>query len=236
MRGWQTRPLEIALRVAAALSAAYAVLWVVGINGFGVLFLGSVPDWLERLMFETGTANWSASPTAAAYLAADGDAERLFEFFQDLNGFEDGSLTTPLHWAEILPGTHVQLNDPSLLQRICFLAVQVAILLAVAWIWWTLASLVASGRTATPFTRRNARRLTAIGLVVLLGGTAAALAQWATLTWMIRTSNATVPIGSPGFGIGYVPWWTAWVGASLLVLAAVWRRGVRMEHDVQGLV
>ncbi len=232
---WQVRSLEVALRVAAAVSALFAALWVLGFNGFMVLTYGSVPDRLLPVMESTGI-EWATSPIAPAYFVEPTDVERFFEFFQSLNGFTDGGFLAPSGWGEIAGGTQVQLWDPTLVQQVLYVGVHVGIYLAMAWIWWTLASLVAAGRSGTPFTVANAGRLRAIGWVVLLGGTLAAAAKWATLTWMLNTSSVADRMAGPGFGLGYVPWWTVGVGASVLVLATVWRRGVTMQDDLEGLV
>jgi len=226
----------VGLRIAALLSTLLAGLWLLGVNGLGVLSLGSVPRWLEDLMFRAGVADWSASPTAPAVLSEQPDNERLFRFYEDLNGITGNGGQAPEGYAEVALGTQVQLFDPSTVQRVCFLAVQVGVLLGMAWVWWTLGSLVAAGRSATPFTAENARRLAAIGLVVLIGGTVANLAEWLTLHWMVNTSSVADRVRYPSFGILDLPWWSVAFGASVLVLASVWRRGVSMQYDVEALV
>lgn len=235
MSMWQVKSLEVALRVAAAVSALFAALWVLGVNGFMILGYGAVPERLRPLAESVGL-EWTGRPTAPAYFVEPSDVERFFEFFQDLNGMPDGGFLQPKGWGEISAGTQVQLWDPTVVQQVLHVGVHVGIYLATAWIWWTLASLVAAGRSGTPFTVKNAGRLRAIGWVVLLGGTLAALAEWATLSWMLDTSSVADRMDGPGFGLAYVPWWTVGVGASVLVLAAIWRRGVIMQDDLDGLV
>ncbi|HEX7716680.1 MAG TPA: hypothetical protein VF416_05290, partial [Marmoricola sp.] len=82
----------------------------------------------------------------------------------------------------------------------------------------------------------NARRLRLIGLVLLVGAPVASFAEWATLRWMVESSSLADRIEVYGYRLSSLPFWTMLIGAAVLVLAGVWRRGVQMAEDVRGLV
>jgi hypothetical protein len=53
---------------------------------------------------------------------------------------------------------------------------------------------------------------------------------------MVESSSVGDRVRTYGYGVSSLPWWSMLVGAAVLVLADVWRRGVRMADDVAGLV
>jgi hypothetical protein len=52
---------------------------------------------------------------------------------------------------------------------------------------------------------------------------------------MVESSSAGDRVTAYGYGLSALPLWTMLVGAAVLVLADVWKRGVRMADDVDGL-
>jgi len=125
--------------------------------------------------------------------------------------------------------------DPGMLSRTAWLVAIALIPVGLAWLWWTLSRMVGSARRGDPFTHRNARRLAVAGALVALGPTFALLSQQAVLRWMLAGSTAAGK-ADIWFRWESVPLWPLGVGLALLVLAAVWRHGVTMREDLEGLV
>ena len=101
--------------------------------------------------------------------------------------------------------------------------------LAVLWLLWRLVGSVAADDV---FTRANARRVAWIGVLVAAGGSALQLGTY----WLdagIVARSAADGILQPAFGFSFLP---LWVGLAVVALAEVFRQGVRLRDDVEGLV
>jgi len=87
-------------------------------------------------------------------------------------------------------------------------------------------------RRGEVFTRQNARRLSAVALIVGIGGTAA---QLLTAFGTVRVLDAELVRGSvtPVFELSFLPLFAA-LGVG--VLAEVFRQGTALREDVEGLV
>jgi hypothetical protein len=87
-------------------------------------------------------------------------------------------------------------------------------------------------RRGEVFARQNARRLSAIALIVGVGGMAA---QLLTAFGTVRVLDAEFVRGSvtPVFGLSFLPLFAA-LGVG--VLAEVFRQGAALREDVEGLV
>lgn len=230
------RVVEGVLWVVAAVSGFWAALWVLGVNGLGWIGLGSLPRWLEPVTLYGANAQWTAKPAVPVLLLGDGQ-RAVFDYFVGLNGFPDASGSVPDHWGEILPGASVvQLWDADPAQRASYLLLQVAVFAAVAFVAITLARLVAESRHESPFAEVNVVRLRRIGVLLLGGAPLASVAHWACVRWMVETSSAADRVSVYDYRLSSLPIWTMSVGGAVLVLAGVWRRGVRMAEDVEGLV
>lgn len=125
--------------------------------------------------------------------------------------------------------------DPGLPRRVVWLIAIAVVPVGLAWLWWTLSRIVLSARTGDPFSQRNARRLAIAGVVIVLGPPLALLFQQLVLRWMLANSTAAGK-ADIWFRWESLPLWTLGVGLAMLVLAAVWRRGVAMREDLEGLV
>jgi hypothetical protein len=53
---------------------------------------------------------------------------------------------------------------------------------------------------------------------------------------MVESSSMGDEVSTYGYHASSLPWWSMLVGAAVLVLADVWKRGVQMAEDVRGLV
>jgi len=228
--------LELALRLAAALSLTLAILWVVSYNGFQAVDLGDVPGPAQEVVMSSSTLfDWSQPPRGGTRFTNREDHEQLYAASVELGMIESG--VAPDGYADPTLSTGIQFEDPELVQSWSWAALNATVLLVIAWMWWMLGTLVASGRGESPFTRRNAKRLTWIGWLLLAGGLLESVARWALLAWMTESSSLADRVSAPSYSFtASVPWGTLAVGASVLVLAHVWRRGLAMADDLKGLV
>lgn len=231
-----TRIVEGSLYLVAALSAFWAALWLAGVNGFGWLALGNLPRWLDPVTLYGTNAQWAANPSVLVQLDSR-TSEGVLRAYDALNTAPDALGRVPTHWGEISSGpSSVQLWDLSATQQVSYLLLQLAVFAAIGFVAVTLARLVADSRTETPFTPLNVSRLRRIGLLLLAGAPVASVAHWACVRWMVESSSVGDQIKTFDYGLSSLPWWTVVVGAAVLVLADVWRRGVQMAADVSGLV
>lgn len=114
-----------------------------------------------------------------------------------------------------------------------------------AWIYWQAAGpLLAAGslfvvlkvvrsvRTGTPFTRENVRRLRIVALLVGLGGTFVAATDEIVRRWLLDNS-AVADIVIRDWHLSFVP---LLAGVLIAVVAEVWRAGVAIADDLDGVV
>jgi hypothetical protein len=232
------RLVEIGLWVVAAVCAFWSALWIAGINGFGWIGYGDLPRWLDPITFYGRNGSWTAKPGVLVRLEG-GDPDRVMNLYLGLNDGYPNQGQVPAHWGELLPGPSVvQLWDVTKLQQLSYLLLQLAGYAVVVFIAITLARLVADSRGESPFSLRNVSRLRRIGVLVLVGAPLASFGHWAVERWMLESSSMgdRVSLYRDEYHWSALPWWTMLVGAAVLVLADVWRRGVRMAEDVEGLV
>lgn len=211
----------------SALSAAYAFMSQLSFLQ-GVLPNDRLPVWLqERWSSLTGAASapvrvhpshWTGSATA-------------------LSGFS-GNGYAPKNWAEYAGGSRVGVLtfwDPGAV-RLCLWAVAAAApWIVLTLIWLLLARIVQAARAGDPFTIRAASQLRIIGLLLLVGPYLLAVAIYGLRVWMLSASTVSgkVDVVSPWAAMLL---WPLGVGVGLLALTAVWRVGVGIGNDVDGLV
>ena len=104
-----------------------------------------------------------------------------------------------------------------------------ALALTVLVLLWRIVGTVASGEV---FVRENARRMLAIGLIVAVGGSVAQVLRYLGWVDMIAHSAAAGVVKAE-WSFSFLP---LLAGAVILLLAEVFRQGVRMRADVEGLV
>jgi hypothetical protein len=230
------RIVEAGLWLVAAACAFWSMLWVFGANGFDRVRYDTIPRWLDPVSLYGANAQWIARPSPSVRLLG-ADHQRVSDLYAQLSDpAGPAPKTFPANFASIVPDDHAWLQSITTTQRLCYLALHLAVYVVVALIAVALARLVAASRTETPFTIGNARTLQAIGLVLVVGSPLASLAEWATLHWMVTSSSVADRVSFRDYGLSSLPLWTMLVGAAVLVLADVWKRGVQMAEDVRGLV
>jgi DUF2975 family protein len=225
----------VALAVYAALGAASVVL---GSNGTRTIYDRHVP----RVVGTTVQKLWPQAgqgPAAPVLVEPAHRDDPLFEF--NASYPDEGS--APPHWAELNGGFGEHAGgaglltfwDPSRATELGFLLLGVLPWLALAWLWWSLAKVAGSARTGDPFVSGTARFLALAGGLLFLGPALLLLARLGVLAWMLEESTASGK-AHVWFQWAMVPVWPTGIGLALLVLAVVWRRGVRMRDDLEGLV
>lgn len=127
---------------------------------------------------------------------------------------------------------HVTLWSLSRTQQLFWLLQSIAAPLLVALGAWWMFQIVRSAKHGQAFTRENARRLNWLAGLVMAGGT---MLQWSgqlLRLWLLDQSVAA-PIVATEATLSFI-----WIGAGLIlaILGEVWRRGVQLEADVEGLV
>lgn len=125
--------------------------------------------------------------------------------------------------------------DPMGAARVVDVVALVAVAALTAWLWWTLSRVVGSARSGDPFVAANARRLTLIGALVLVGPYLVVAVEQAIVQWKLATSTASGK-ADVVFRWEDLSLWPLGFGLAVLALAAVWRRGVAMREDLEGLV
>lgn len=121
---------------------------------------------------------------------------------------------------------------PSRTEKAAYIGVKVFRLLIVIGaelVLWRLLGTVTKG---DPFTRTNERRLWLLAGMVGIGGVAATTADAWLSTFLIQRSAAA---GLFELRFSVQLWPLVW-GGLLAVLATVWRAGIRMSEDTDGLI
>ena len=219
--------VQVALLGLGLLTSAAFAAWLLGFNGLGLVGGDDLPRSLQiadsnTIPYEpvlvrgeiglgtTIAANQANGDfTQHAVVTGDGSSE----FFGNQANLSFWSLT----WA----------------QRASWAGVRAVPLLGMAVIWWLLFRLVQDVRRGVGFSRRSARRMTTIGLLVLLGMPLTQLLRWLVARWLVESSTAAALAEPAPLRVDL---WPLAVGLVLLVLAAAWRETARMRADLEGLV
>ncbi|MEE1622395.1 DUF2975 domain-containing protein [Zafaria sp. J156] len=228
------RLLEMGLRACSAVSLVLAGLWVAGPFGLKLTMLNWL-DHLDVLDREGPLAGIRSGPRLQPHFAD----RSLFEGLND-HLFEETetALIVPedQNLMDILHGLSVQVWPYKGWDSLIFVALSVIPLLVAAVLAWQLANLVRDSRRQDVFTAANARRLTTAGLVIAAGSAALSVATWGFHAWLINTSTEAGRVIPAPFSMADVPWTAIGFGLVLIVLGGVWRRAVKMQYDVAGLV
>jgi hypothetical protein len=102
---------------------------------------------------------------------------------------------------------------------------------------WLIQRIAASIKQGDPFSHANARRLARIGVLLLAGYPLAVLAEGLFRNWFFSNENspvlpeAEITIGFPLFSLSAILG-----GVCFLVLAEVFRYGLRLREDVEATV
>lgn len=98
-----------------------------------------------------------------------------------------------------------------------------------------VAMIIRAARAGQPFAPANARRVLALSWLSLAGATALPGARWLVETWLLSKSPwpEAIPAAS---GLDMVNWGLLAASGVLFALVAVWRRGIQLEQETEGLV
>jgi hypothetical protein len=220
---------EGALRAAAAVALVASLALPLGTNGLGLLQGRSL---LHATQEAEMVMNERTELTGAAGLASVAAANARLGSLEQRSDQEASGSTT--NWAEVSGPTEVSVSfwNPTLAQRWAYVLVRALPAAAAAAGLWLLAALVRSCRVGDPFTGRNVRRLGWITVLTAAGGVIGDWGASFVRRWLLDSSDAArlVPMDfSLSFGF---------VGLVLVlgVVTGVWRRGVAMREDLDGLV
>lgn len=222
--------VEWVLRAAALLAAAAALWMLVGANGLGLVGAHGrpgAPSDASLVMNERVTVLGDAG--LATVRAAN---EHLGSLEQRSDAAASGQRGPDL--AEVTGPTEVtvQFWSPTGAQRWAWLLVRAVPAALAAVGLWLLADLTRSARRGSPFTRRNVHRLMVLTGLVAAGGL---IGDWGAAfvrLWLIDSSDLG-PLVPHDAELDFT-----FLGVVLLlgVVTEVWRRGVAMREDLDGLV
>lgn len=122
--------------------------------------------------------------------------------------------------------------DPTPAQRLLY-----AIPMALGWVVTLLVLMLLLGiartlRSGDPFVAGNARRVTAIAVLALIGGIATQVVDQFVKAELLQAPGVPEQI-TPVFELSFLP---VIVGLPLAFFAEVFRRGTKLREDVEGLV
>lgn len=126
-----------------------------------------------------------------------------------------------MEWNDPHPGQYFVYH----LSRLLLTALLIA---GLALLW----RIVRAARSGDVFGPANARRLTALSLLVLIGGTLREVVEFMIADWLLGSSPVRGAVAAP-IDFSLTP---IWLGMLLVFFAAVFRHGVRLREDVAGLV
>jgi hypothetical protein len=130
------------------------------------------------------------------------------------------------------PGTvTVVFNEPNRVQQLVAETPEALLVLIAFSVMLLLLRVVLAALAGEVFVPANARRLLAIALLMVGGGVLVPAAQYAATTWLLRSARL-VDVGA-AVDVSLLP---IWAGLILLFFAEVFRRGLRLRQDVEGLV
>lgn len=227
-----SRVLEWGLRAWALVLVAASVVWVLGPYGVNRI-QGAHVDWLGSWAFTGPLNGLLTGPVFGAYIDSETVMSAVREASDKITP-DSGVITGS--FGDINIGWSLQFTVLTGWQNVAYVALHVAPLLVMAALWWLLAGMVRASRSQSPFTARNARILGGAGVVLLVGAPLLNVATYLFRGWVIAESQLDGEVHLPSYGLSWLPWPVMATGVSLIVLSVVWRRGVRLERDVAGLV
>ena len=224
-RGLRLRGAEILLWAAIASSAAFGLSAILGTNGLGLMTIR--PQWpvIGQSAYEMSIEtpfNDEAGITVANVPrwkdTSDGTRDAV-------TGGPPVEITGPFK------GQLAVLN-PTFAMQWAWIYWQAAGPLLAAVALFVILKIVRSVRSGTPFTKVNASRLRILALLVGVGGTFLAVTNELVRRWLLDNSAASGIVGRE-WNITFIP---LLVGVIIGVVAEVWRAGVVMAEDLDGVV
>jgi hypothetical protein len=166
--------------------------------------------------------------------AANGD----FLLTMDTLMHVDQSVALPAGWevAGPLP-VRITMTDPPLLQVLLVVGNQAAGFLLVVAVLWLIQRIAASMRRGDPFQEANARRLRWTGILLLFGYPLVVVLEGFFQNWFFSNEHSPpLPPGGLSIGFPIISMVAILGGLCVLVLAEVFRYGIRLRDDVEGMV
>jgi hypothetical protein len=203
--------------------------WVVGVEKVGL------DRWLRRLR-GTATFVYIAALCLAVALLVIGFIPRSPVAL----GLPTSSLSGSAGLGGIVAGVVVdpsgevvfKITDPSLAQRMLYLATMLPALLLVAEIARRMASVLRGALDSDPFTAQTARELTVVAKITAIGGlgvwAVSNVAKWALSATMLESGTAVEPHQSP----------LGWLAVALIfaAFAQLISRGVGMRAELDTVI
>ena len=224
-RGIRLRGAEILLWAAIASSVAFGLSAIVGPNGPGLMTIR--PEWPV-----IGQSAYEMSIETAFSDEAGISVANAPRWKDTSDGTRDAVTGGPP--VEITGPFKGQLGflNPTFAMQWAWIYWQVAGPLLAAVALFVVLKIVRSVRIGTPFTDINARRLRILALLVGVGGTFVAVTDELVRRWLLDNSAASGIVGHE-WHITFIP---LLLGVIIGVAAEVWRAGVVMAEDLDGVV
>ena len=233
-RGTVTAALRILLGVAAAVVVIFS-LWPALVSPTRVdltratVPMGLVPQVGRSVM---AVPVYADSGLPSRLQEAGGPGGDVFPMQDGPHGTVDKATGLPPVHLELLQQMSLTLWAPGPAGRWEFVAPELAGALVILTVIWLLWLLVGSIPRQEVFTSTNARRMVLIGLLIGIGGAVTQLTTYWCWSSLIGDS-AAAGVVRLSWSFSFVP---VFVGAVVVLLSEVFRQGVRLQTDVEGLV
>lgn len=130
----------------------------------------------------------------------------------------------------------VEIKDPTTYQMLLRSARDLAPAVVVAWAWWLLASIMRSAVRGDPFGQDNARRFRSLGVLLIVGGFALNMLNYAVLNALFTHVPEYPSVDLAAGPFTPLPGGMLVGGLVAFALAAIFADGARLREDVEGMV
>jgi hypothetical protein len=195
-------------------------------------------NWLTVmwLVLVAGQAIVAVAAIVQVALVAVGSPIEVRLPLADVGGVDDAGKSVlpgrPADQVTVGPDSWIPawIKEPTTAQSLLGFARNAPTILVVAAMLTVLLRVVRNARHEDPFTMRNVRLLRILGIIVLIGGPLAEIAE-AAAQWAL-----TAPLVDGGEVGGFVfsGWWL--VGVAFLAIAEVVNKGVTMRTELDGVI
>lgn len=166
---------------------------------------------------------------ALPFLAGDGDNPRYLVVPAEIHPDQLDSLPSDVELQQRVEA-NIRIPDPTPAQHVTVISAAMLWAIVSGLILYLLRAVIGSVRTGDPFTSANTRRLRMIGLIVLIGGPLGDLITPLITQMVLDPTGIDTP-----FQLSFSPTLPL-VGLGVLVLAEVFRHGVRLREDVEATI
>jgi hypothetical protein len=219
--------VQTALLALVAVTGLLVASWVLGYNGLGAISGSELPASLR-------SAESNAIPSEPVFIEGTAGVATVEAANEVTGGIPAGDVRPGDGTSEFY-GNQAFLSfwGLTMTQHAVWVGVRALPLLGMTLIWWLLFRIVRDVRRGAGFTRSTARRMTLIGLLVLLGVPLVQLARWEVAHWQVESSTGRGIAAAAGLRVDL---WPLAVGLVILVIASTWQQAARMREDLEGLV